>query len=377
MYAYYMEILFLPGKKQLGSCQTFALNFPNKKMGESKQRVESWKWSSKCGTTQSLPQWNIHIHGGTLADLHRKCDTFQRWELVQQQGQHTLAMQKHLMLQLLTLGNWVVCCPGQPSWISFKTWPLPGFQHLFFWGGGVVEWGVSESGAPNLVSRTFDCQHMAIFPFLTGQAARSAGCRPVGQASQVYNYPIPSMLKRRNGQNVNMSSIITSRKKKTRLVTFLAKSHPHLPPTPPKNEPSFFFQNAIYFHHKTPPSSCVVAGQVWSGTLRGSTRALKSPLPNSDCKNGPNLLPTRTAKIHQTLYFTGGLGEIPHFTRFHGCRIKHWFKKRKQCTPKIDSRIFSILEMDKNRRWKGGPKVTDDLVLIFFTGRWSIGPKFM
>ena len=140
MYAYYMEILFLPGKRQLGSCQAFALNFPNKKMGESKQRVESWKWRSKCGTTQSLPQWNIHIHGGTLADLHRKCDTFQRWELVQQQGQHTLAMQKHPMLQLLTLAIWVVCCPGQPSWISFKTWPLPGFQHLFFLGGSEVWW---------------------------------------------------------------------------------------------------------------------------------------------------------------------------------------------------------------------------------------------
>lgn len=266
MYAYYMEILFLPGKKQLGSCQTFALNFPNKKMGESKQRVESWKWSSKCGTTQSLPQWNIHIHGGTLADLHRKRDTFQRWELVQQQGQHTLAMQKHLMLQLLTLGNWVVCCPGQPSWISFKTWPLPGFQHLFFWGGGVVEWGVSESGAPNLVSRTFDCQHMAIFPFLTGQAARSAGCRPVGQASQVYNYPIPSMLKRRNGQNVNMSSIITSRKKKTRLVTFLAKSHPHLPPTPPKKWTIFFFPKRNIFSPQDSPIllCCCWPSLIWN-----------------------------------------------------------------------------------------------------------------
>lgn len=37
-----MEILFLPGKKkQLRSCQTFAINFPTKKMGESKQRVEN------------------------------------------------------------------------------------------------------------------------------------------------------------------------------------------------------------------------------------------------------------------------------------------------------------------------------------------------
>ncbi len=68
-----------------------------------KQRVESWKWRSKCGTTQSLSttifhSWNVHIqqnHGGTLADLHRKCDTFQLWELVQQQGQHTLVVQNN------------------------------------------------------------------------------------------------------------------------------------------------------------------------------------------------------------------------------------------------------------------------------------------
>ena len=105
---------------------------------------------------------------------------------------------------------------------------------------------MSESGAPNLVSRTFDCQHMAIFPFLTGQAARSAGCRPVGQASQVYNYPIPSMLKRRNGQNVNMSSIITSRKKKNAPCDFPGKITSTSAPNPPQKMNHLFFSKTQY-----------------------------------------------------------------------------------------------------------------------------------
>ncbi len=188
----------------------------------------------------------------------------------------------------------------------------------------------------------------------TGQAARSVGWRPVGQASQVSYW--------KGGLEKICQLVIYHHKYKSAPCDFPGKITPTSAPNPTKKlwRMGGFFQTHNIFTTKLPPSSCVVAGQVWSGTLRGSTKVLKSPLPSKQqFQNGPNLLPTHPHRKNPPDPVFYGAWKSSHFANFMVAESNadvFWIQKS-------DSRISDFGKRPKTNDQTGWPKVPDDLVL--------------
>ena len=248
-----------------------------------KQRVESWKWRSKCGTTQSLSttifhSWNVSHPAKPWRHLGWFTQEMRHFSTV---GACTTARPTHLgraeqcsnclscffAQQLL---SWVVCCPGQPFWISFKTWP--------FWLSGVP----SVCPKAKLVSRTFDCQHMAIFPFLTCWSngpihdpkrldwnelgAPNGPGRQERRLATCWPSLTGFILKSRTWKN--MSTCHLSSQVQKRALWLSWQDHTHICPQPHKKivKNGWVFSNTQYVHHKTSPIllCCCRPGLIWN-----------------------------------------------------------------------------------------------------------------